>query len=81
MSKMSLGVYNALDIGPGENIKEEDEIYLISGFTEIGTISKIGDLFNIIKQDDLFIRLMFSIGRFTLTTFSNSRRGKIGVTD
>ena len=33
-----------LDIGPGENIRENDEIYLISGFTEIGTISKIGDL-------------------------------------
>lgn len=44
MSKLSLGVYNALDIGPGKNIKKDDEIYLVSGFTEIGTINKIGDM-------------------------------------
>ncbi len=49
MSKLSLGVYNALDIGPGKNLKKEDEIYLISGFTEIGTINKIG---NMIMEND-----------------------------
>lgn len=49
MSKLSLGVYNVLDLGPGENIKDNDEIYLISGFTEIGTINKIG---NMIMEND-----------------------------
>jgi hypothetical protein len=44
MSTLSLGVYNVLDIGPGNNIKKEDELYLISGFTEIGTINKIGEM-------------------------------------
>ena len=49
MSKLSLGVYNVLDQGPGKNIQKSDEIYLISGFTEIGTINKIG---NMIMEND-----------------------------
>ncbi len=44
MSQLSLGVYNVLEDGPGKNIREDDEIYLFSGFTEIGTVSKIGDI-------------------------------------
>jgi hypothetical protein len=44
MSLLSLGVYNVLENGPGKNIKEDNEIYLFSGFTEIGTVSKIGDI-------------------------------------
>ena len=44
MSILSLGVYNALENGPGKNLKKEEEIYLFSGFTEIGTVSKIGDM-------------------------------------
>ena len=52
MSKMALGIYNVLDDGPGKNIEEDDEIYLFSGFPEIGTVSKIG---NIIMTDDYSI--------------------------
>lgn len=52
MSKLSLGVYNVIDIGPGPNLVKEDEIYLFSGYTEIGTTSKIGDM---IMADDYHI--------------------------
>lgn len=45
MSKLSLGVYNVLENGPGPEIKKNEEIYLFSGFTEIETISKIGKMF------------------------------------
>jgi len=45
MSRLSLAVYNILENGPGKNIQKEDEIYLFSGFTEIETISKIGNMF------------------------------------
>jgi len=45
MSKLSLAVYNIMENGPGKNIIKEDEIYLFSGFTEIETISKIGNMF------------------------------------
>lgn len=45
MSKLSLAVYNIMENGPGKNIQKEDEIYLFSGFTEIETISKIGNMF------------------------------------
>ncbi|MCK4798303.1 MAG: hypothetical protein KAT05_13055 [Spirochaetes bacterium] len=43
MSKLSLGVYNVLEKGPAKNLKEDDEIYLFSGFSEIETINKIGN--------------------------------------
>jgi len=49
MSIQSLGVYNVIEQGPEKNLKDEDEIYLFSGFTEIGTVSTIGDL--IAKHD------------------------------
>lgn len=52
MSKLALGVYNVMELGPGPHIQPEDEIYLISGFTEIGTVSKIG---NKIMEDDYSI--------------------------
>ena len=42
MSKLSLGVYNVLENGPGKNITSEEEIYLFTGFAEIETVSRIG---------------------------------------
>lgn len=44
MSNFSLGVYNVIEMGPGKNIKNNDEIYLFSGFTEINTVNQIGEM-------------------------------------
>ena len=52
MSKLSLGIFNALDIGPSKNITPDDEIFFFSGFTEIETVNKIG---NKIMIDDYAI--------------------------
>ncbi|HOJ63984.1 MAG TPA: hypothetical protein PLE45_06140 [Spirochaetota bacterium] len=49
MSKISLGIYNVLQKGPGSNIEEDDEIYLISSFAEIDTTDQI--IKNIIIDD------------------------------
>ncbi len=41
MSQLSLGVYNVLENGPGKNLKEDEEIFLFTGFGEIDTTDKI----------------------------------------
>lgn len=41
MSQLSLGVYHVLENGPGKNLKEDEEIYLFTGFGEIETTDKI----------------------------------------
>lgn len=44
MSKLSLGVYNVLDKGPGKTLREDEEVYLFTGFAEIYTVNQIGNL-------------------------------------
>ena len=41
MSQLSLGVYNVLERGPGKNLKEDEDIYLFTGFGEIETSNQI----------------------------------------
>lgn len=41
MSQLSLGVYNVLEKGPGKKLKEDEEIYLFTGFGEIETTNQI----------------------------------------
>lgn len=41
MSQMSLGIFNAIENGPGKNIESDEEIYLFTGFGEIETTNII----------------------------------------
>ncbi|OHD18872.1 MAG: hypothetical protein A2Z98_17535 [Spirochaetes bacterium GWB1_27_13] len=49
MSQMSLGVFYVMEEGPGENLANNEEIYLFSGFAEIDTTDKI--IKNIVIDD------------------------------
>jgi Beta-ketoacyl synthase, N-terminal domain len=41
MSQLSLGIYTALDAGPGKNITSDEELSLFTGFGEIDTTREI----------------------------------------
>lgn len=43
MSQLSLGIYNVLKSGPGQNINSDEEIIQFTGFGEIETTKKIVD--------------------------------------
>lgn len=49
MSTISLGIYNVIEKGPGRAIMPDDELYLISAFSEIDTTHNI--IKNIVIED------------------------------